>query len=69
MFFAIVGWRVVEVPSRLVLRRIVGRSEKIYAAVLRAHQVLPAEQLSRTMRTVVGGIAVPPSPISKKLPL
>jgi hypothetical protein len=52
-----------------VLRRIVGESETIYAAMLRAHRVLLAEQLSRTMTTVVGGIAVPPPLMTKKLPL
>jgi hypothetical protein len=69
MVLALVDWLVVEVLSWLVLRRIVGESETIYAAMLRAHRVLLAEQLSRTMTTVVGGIAVPPPLMTKKLPL
>jgi hypothetical protein len=52
-----------------VPRRNVGEQVKTYTAVLQAHQAQSVGQPSLTMKTAVEGIAAPPLPVSKKLPL
>ena len=47
----------------------VGEQVKIYGAVLRAHRAQSVVQPSLTMKIGVEGIALPPLPVSKKLPL